>query len=432
MATLNIVLWSRVRADKTQTIAFRLTIARKSKFEMTSYHVRPDQFRSGLSDWVTKHPDAKLINRNLELRRQEIMRNLMDAEAGMLPMTHAAIFTGNATSGLTIGALLTAKADGHEKNRAKISWRRSLLFKKELIECWGSDLPLTAITLQRVEQYVSWLKTPHSAGPGRPVKPNGSNTIKKKLSRLAGVIDQQKDQGLYAGANAFKLVKVAAVRPRKVKLTWEDIGALEGLDLDVSGGPKSMTAIARDMFLFSFYAHGMRFGDCLTFRMSAAKKAVAKSGAATKAAGIDYRMNKNSAPILVENTPPLERVMAKYLGAGDSGLDTGRLYLFPLLTREYVDKWDLHDDKGTWNAEINAYLKRVAILAGINKVITFHIARHTFAQLMKEHQASKGQSNIYIIQQALGHADVRTTQIYLDSLEDEAVNKEVEEMFRGR
>lgn len=423
MATLTVVLWPRERTDGTHTIAYRLTIDRVSKFEMSPYHVTKKQFTPGLSEWIRKHPDSRLINRNIELRRSEIMQRLMDAEAGKLPLTHPAIFTGNAGAGTTIGALLLAKANKHERDRSKPSYRRALLMRNELISCWGTDMPLIQITVQRVEQYVAWLRTQHVPAPGQaPARGNGNNTIKKKLSRLAGLIDAQKDQGLYAGINAFKLVQIASVKPRKDKLSWQDIGKLEALPSGAGPGElDGIMEVARDMFLFSIYAHGMRFADCLTFRRKAAEEAV-------KRAEIEYKMGKNSAHINVKHTPPLEKIMLKYLNKSDRN----QLYLFPLLRHEYVDKWDLEDDKGSWDAEVNAYLKRIAILAGIDKRISFHIARHTFADLMKKHQAAKGQANIYTIQQALGHKDIKTTQMYLASLEDEAVNNEVAEMFASR
>lgn len=416
MASLALILWSKERTDGTHTIAFRLTINRKSKPEMTAYHVRKDQFQPGLTDWVYNHPDAKRINRNLEIRRQQIANNLLDADAGMIPSTHAAIFGEGRGEGITIGALLDAKAATYEDARSKRAYRRALAMKRELIECWVRDMALTAITKKHVEQYVNWLKQPHisrhDAGTPR-MTVNNRNTIKKKLQRLAGLVDSQKDEGLYSGANAFKLVQLPRQEIEKTKLSWEEIAAIRDLQLD------GFIEAVRDMFLFAFYAHGMRFADCILFKREAAE-------AALKKANVKYKMGKNDTQMNIAATTPLHALMHKWLNR-----HTG-LYMFPFASSEYEDKWELEDDKNSLNASVNTYLKRIAILAGIDKKVSFHVARHTFAHLMKKHQAAKGQSNIYTIQQALGHKDIKTTQMYLASLEDEAVNKEVAEMFASK
>ncbi len=55
----------------------------------------------------------------------------------------------------------------------------------------------------------------------------------------------------------------------------------------------------------------------------------------------------------------------------------------------------------------NTQLKVWAKNAGVDKYITFHTSRHTFATLLVNYDA-----NIYQIQQLLGHSSVKTTQIY--------------------
>lgn len=53
------------------------------------------------------------------------------------------------------------------------------------------------------------------------------------------------------------------------------------------------------------------------------------------------------------------------------------------------------------------YLKEIGALCGIDKEISFHLARHTFANLT----LSKGVS-IESVSKMLGHTNIRTTQIY--------------------
>jgi integrase/recombinase XerD len=59
------------------------------------------------------------------------------------------------------------------------------------------------------------------------------------------------------------------------------------------------------------------------------------------------------------------------------------------------------------NQKLNAYIKTVGDLVGINKVLTHHIARHTCATLL----LNKGVS-MSIVQKILGHENIRTTQQY--------------------
>lgn len=59
------------------------------------------------------------------------------------------------------------------------------------------------------------------------------------------------------------------------------------------------------------------------------------------------------------------------------------------------------------NQKMNAYLKEIGDTCGINKELTFHLARHTFATLT----LSKGVS-IESVSKMLGHTNIRTTQIY--------------------
>lgn len=60
------------------------------------------------------------------------------------------------------------------------------------------------------------------------------------------------------------------------------------------------------------------------------------------------------------------------------------------------------------NQKLNAYLKELGDLCGINKNITFYLARHTFATTVT---LSKGVP-IETVSKMLGHTNITTTQIY--------------------
>ena len=57
---------------------------------------------------------------------------------------------------------------------------------------------------------------------------------------------------------------------------------------------------------------------------------------------------------------------------------------------------------------MNAYLKEIADLCGIQKNLTFHIARHTFATTVTLTNGVPIES----VSSMLGHTNIKTTQIY--------------------
>ena len=70
------------------------------------------------------------------------------------------------------------------------------------------------------------------------------------------------------------------------------------------------------------------------------------------------------------------------------------------------------------NQRMNSYLKEIADLCGIEKELTFHIARHTFATTILLSNGVAMES----VSKMLGHTNIKTTQHYAKIL-----NKKVSE-----
>jgi site-specific recombinase XerD len=65
------------------------------------------------------------------------------------------------------------------------------------------------------------------------------------------------------------------------------------------------------------------------------------------------------------------------------------------------------------NQKMNSYLKEIAAVCGINKELTFHIARHTFATTVT---LSNGVP-LETVSKMLGHTNLKTTQHYAKILD---------------
>lgn len=140
----------------------------------------------------------------------------------------------------------------------------------------------------------------------------------------------------------------------------------------------------RDLFLFQCYT-GLAYADFEKFDFE--KDVEEKNG---KYIIADRRKKTNEDYKIVLLTPAIE-VLKKYD------------YKLPIIS----------------NQKYNVSLKVVAQYAGINKNITTHMGRHTFAVFALNNGVS-----IEIVAKMLGHTNIRTTQIYAKVL-----NSEVEKSF---
>jgi len=113
----------------------------------------------------------------------------------------------------------------------------------------------------------------------------------------------------------------------------------------------------------------------------------------------------------------------------DRHVQDGRLVLYTMKTGQLVTRQItpmLQQLMDMWpsvpvysNQKCNQYLKALAVACKINKTLTFHSARHTFA--MQIAQAGVSQE---VASKLLGHSDLKVTAIYY-KLVDERVDREL-------
>ena len=71
----------------------------------------------------------------------------------------------------------------------------------------------------------------------------------------------------------------------------------------------------------------------------------------------------------------------------------------------------------------NKSLKLIALKSKIKKKVSSHIARHSFADIARK------KVSVYDIQKMLGHTTLKVTESYLKSLDYDAMDKAMEEVF---
>lgn len=101
-------------------------------------------------------------------------------------------------------------------------------------------------------------------------------------------------------------------------------------------------------------------------------------------------------------------------------------FIFPFLSNDKrLDDPDrLYCRLSSLTAMINLRLKKIALLADIDKKLSSHIARHSFADI-----ARKKGMKIYDISKALGHTSLAITEKRLSGFDDDALEGAMERIF---
>lgn len=115
-------------------------------------------------------------------------------------------------------------------------------------------------------------------------------------------------------------------------------------------------------------------------------------------------------------------------------------YIFPLLDNKapyakaatweekeqlpYELKKMLLQHTNSKNSLLNKYLGKLAALAGIEKKISMHIARHSFANIARQKKA-----NVYDISKALGHTSLKITETYLSKFDTTSQDETMKQVF---
>lgn len=372
MATLKILLrTTHKKKDNTCPIIFRITSGRNTKIVSSGYAVKENQFKDGI---VIKHNDAVLYNNAIESKRAKLMAEIINADITGAPIT----------KDITLNAAIDKLLQHYEVKNMAASFNRMLTNKRIIKEI--GDTQLKQLNKEYVDKYI---ENRYTAG-------NGVNTVRKNLQDMATILNFVDHIGKNYFSAAMKLLTPLPVN--REKLTIEEIKLIENAKVD------GLTDIARDMFLFSYYTHGMRFESVITFHPR-----MINNG------HINYRMNKGKKMREIEVHPKLQAIIDKY---------TPGLYLFPLIVKEH-DAWNKKEILSPKNVQINTHLKRLAVICGIDKKFSMHSARHSFATI-----AMHSGVEYSILKEALGHSNFATTEKYLKSLSDNEINKALGNMYK--
>lgn len=219
--------------------------------------------------------------------------------------------------------------------------------------------------------------------------------------RLRSVYNKAAAEGIVPKGNPFATVYTGVDKTSRRAVSLADISRIKALNL----AAHTPLALARDMFLFSFYMRGMSFVDMAFLR----KKDLSNNY-------VVYSRKKTGQQLTVRWERPMQAIVDAY---GPSSTQ----YLLPVIVRE-----DGTERSQYLNAmlRVNRNLKKIGVMAGIPIPLTMYVARHSWATAAKEKDISIG-----IISQAMGHDSENTTQIYLASIKTGKIDDANRDILNG-
>lgn len=260
----------------------------------------------------------------------------------------------------------------------------------------NDDLTFQEIDFKFLTNYQSYLES----------KGKSQNTIHGYLRKVRAIYYRSIDEGLIDQSNnPFFSFKLKQGSVNRVRLNEEEIKLIEELEL-LKGGK---IWHVRNAFLFSFYNAGIRASDLIMLKWSNIQNG-----------RLVYQMYKTKKPYTIKlKEKPLE--ILKYYKSYDPDN-----YIFSFFRKDidYSDPTFFHNQISAKTALINKYLKDIANRAGIKKKISTHTARHSFADI-----ARKKKVNLYDLSKTLGHSNLKITEAYLASFDEEAVDSTLDEVF---
>lgn len=243
-----------------------------------------------------------------------------------------------------------------------------------------------------MECYEAWLKD-------RRLK---QNSISCYLRTLCTLLYKATDEGVRIDSNLFSHVRLSYVKTTKRAISEKEMRAIATLQLPEG----TSIAFARDVFMFSFYMRGMPFVDIAYLRKKDLKNKM-----------LAYNRKKTNQYLTVEWVKEAQEIIDRY-----AQINPASPYLLPIIQQ----------DDGTEQKQyhrmlenINYNLKKIGEMTGLKMPLTTYTARHTWASIARDMDIP-----IPIISEGMGHNSIKTTQVYLNSIDVSKINEANKKIIR--
>jgi len=260
----------------------------------------------------------------------------------------------------------------------------------------GKKLSFDKINVEFLTKFEKWIlssgNSPTTVGYYvRCIKKLYNDAIRRGDAKIENYPFGDLKKGLYSPPSPKNIKKALTLKDLKNLIEYKPID-------------RSPEHYYRDMWVFSYLGNGINMKDISLLKYGDIKgENIHFERAKTT------NTNRSSKPISIALIKDNQAIIERW---GNPRVDDNS-FIFPVLTgKETPEKERALIQQFT--KQVNKYIKRIAKKVGIQENISTYSARHSFATVLK-----RSGINLAYISEALGHSNLKTTESYLDSFEDE-------------
>ena len=406
MPAVTPVLWKyRTNKQGLSPIYLRLADGEKTRYRSLKLYVREGHWNENAGRVSGRHPNAveinKLISDELKRAEDEVYRRAAEGErtdAHSVARSLSVRPTGDKPGQSDFYSFADELVAGYRTRGQMWTHDRYVSVLRKMRAYTGEPFAFSELTPAFLRRYESHMMTRYG---------NTVNTVATNLSTIKTVVRRAIAEGLMEYAsNPFLSHQIRTEPTAPVRLTLQEVQLLEALELPAL----SPMRVARDTFLLQFYGGGARFSDVADLRWSS-----------ITATTIGYRASKTKKVVEVPLVTQAEAILRTYRTSDSKPGD----HVLPLLAgRDISTPENRKKAVRSCTALTNRALKEVAALAEVDKNLTTHVARHSFA----DHCRTMGLS-VYDISKAMRHSSLKQTERYLSRLDTGSLGEKMARLF---
>ncbi len=381
--SINILFWLLTNRISKKTgeapIMVRITVDGKRAELSTGKKILPEKWNVNSGRMKGTSEESRIFNRHLTKMQMDIEKvfdRLEEADQYISAQTIKSIYLGKNVKQHSLLELFRYHNDQIKAQIGKdyskgtlLRYETTLKHTREFIKYHykRDDFTLNELKYEFITEFEFYLKS---------VKQVSHNTVMRYLKHFKKIIlIALKNE--WIDRDPFARFKVTMKDVNKGYLTKEELQSLYAREFEME-----RLEHVRDIFLFCCYT-GLSYADVRKLTPDHISKGL--DGEVWIFVDRTKTGSSSNVPLL----PVAHEILEKYK---DHPITRNTGYVLPVIS----------------NQKMNAYLKEIAALCGINKTITFHMSRHTFATTVT---LSNGVS-IETVSSMLGHKNMKTTQVY--------------------